>query len=189
MKSDNVLMPKKSNWRTLFIWIIIIVLIWIISIFVIKYYFDKSDDAGLFGDSFGAVNSLFSGLAFAGIIYTILLQREELKLQRMELKQTREELAKSANAQDKSQRALSKQIDAMNLSAKLNGVATLLEFYNTQAVNLGPGNHKDNVMKLAEEYEKQLKKVMQEIDTNSMSEFKNAIRNQQHNLKDDELGN
>lgn len=34
--------------------------------------------AGTFGDSFGVVTSLFSGLAFAGIILTILLQRREL---------------------------------------------------------------------------------------------------------------
>jgi len=34
--------------------------------------------AGVFGDSFGVVNSLFSGLAFAGLIIAILLQRQEL---------------------------------------------------------------------------------------------------------------
>jgi hypothetical protein len=34
--------------------------------------------AGSLGDSFGIVNSLFSGLAFAGVIVTILLQRQEL---------------------------------------------------------------------------------------------------------------
>jgi Putative phage abortive infection protein len=33
---------------------------------------------GLFGDKYGAVNALFSGLAFAGIIFTILLQRRDL---------------------------------------------------------------------------------------------------------------
>lgn len=33
---------------------------------------------GQFGDQFGAVNALFSGLAFAGIIFTILLQRSDL---------------------------------------------------------------------------------------------------------------
>ena len=32
---------------------------------------------GQFGDVFGVVNALFSGLAFAGIVYTILTQREE----------------------------------------------------------------------------------------------------------------
>lgn len=41
---------------------------------------------------FGAVNALFSGLAFAGLIVTLLYQKEELKLQREELKETRNEL-------------------------------------------------------------------------------------------------
>jgi hypothetical protein len=40
---------------------------------------------------FGVVNALFSGLAFAGIIFTILLQRKELKYQREELSATRSE--------------------------------------------------------------------------------------------------
>ncbi|MDR6554663.1 hypothetical protein [Paenibacillus qinlingensis] len=43
---------------------------------------------GTFGDMFGAVNSLFSGLAFAGIIYTIYLQRKELTLQREEIQKS-----------------------------------------------------------------------------------------------------
>lgn len=50
-------------------------------------------NAGVFGDSFGVLTSLFSGLAFSGIIITILLQKDELKLQRKELKLTRGELA------------------------------------------------------------------------------------------------
>jgi hypothetical protein len=50
------------------------------------------DKAGAFGDSFGFLTSLFSGLAFAGIIITISLQRDELTLQRKELELTREEL-------------------------------------------------------------------------------------------------
>jgi|GEM_PF-6304806 len=42
---------------------------------------------------FGAVNSLFSGLAFAGIIYTIAVQRQELQEQRKAIKMQTEELA------------------------------------------------------------------------------------------------
>jgi hypothetical protein len=41
---------------------------------------------------FGAINALYSGLAFAGVIYAILLQRKELRLQRKELELTRNEL-------------------------------------------------------------------------------------------------
>ena len=33
---------------------------------------------GTFGDMFGGVNALFSGLAFVGIVYTFLLQRRDL---------------------------------------------------------------------------------------------------------------
>ena len=49
-------------------------------------------NSGVFGDSFGLLTSLFSGLAFAGLIITILMQREELALQRQELNLTRKEL-------------------------------------------------------------------------------------------------
>jgi hypothetical protein len=48
-------------------------------------------ERGVFGDKFGAINSLFSGLAFAGIIFTIFLQKRELRLQREELTETRNE--------------------------------------------------------------------------------------------------
>ncbi|MFT6905961.1 MAG: hypothetical protein ACJAS1_002624 [Oleiphilaceae bacterium] len=50
------------------------------------------DKAGIFGDSFGVITSLFSGLAFCGMIITILLQKEELRLQRLELAETRTEI-------------------------------------------------------------------------------------------------
>ncbi len=42
--------------------------------------------AGVFGDSFGVLTSLFSGLAFAGLIITIWQQQEELTLTRDEIK-------------------------------------------------------------------------------------------------------
>lgn len=51
------------------------------------------NDRGTFGDMFGAVNALFSGLAFATLIYTAWMQRDELALQREELAATRTELA------------------------------------------------------------------------------------------------
>ena len=47
---------------------------------------------GTFGDMFGAINALFSGLAFAGLIFTILLQRDELVEQRRELRHARRQL-------------------------------------------------------------------------------------------------
>ncbi|MBK7128290.1 MAG: hypothetical protein IPM74_12305 [Crocinitomicaceae bacterium] len=50
-----------------------------------------SEYRGTFGDKFGFVNSLFSALALAGIIYSIFLQQRELSLQRKELNETKAE--------------------------------------------------------------------------------------------------
>lgn len=69
--------------------LIAVLVLWLISIFAIPYLYPKLSNRALFGDSFGVINSLFSGFAFAGIIYTILLQRKELSLQRNELALTR----------------------------------------------------------------------------------------------------
>ena len=47
--------------------------------------------AGASGDMFGGLTALFSGLAFAGLITTLFMQRQELKLQRQELELSRGE--------------------------------------------------------------------------------------------------
>jgi len=61
---------------------IAVIVIWAVSGYLI--YLFVSADRGIFGDMFGAVNALFSGLAFVGFLYTILLQRADLKLQKHE---------------------------------------------------------------------------------------------------------
>ena len=53
---------------------------------------------GIFGDSFGALNTLFSGLAFAGLIWTIFLQKQELEETRQEIRGQKEQLEKQYNA-------------------------------------------------------------------------------------------
>jgi hypothetical protein len=73
-----------------------------------------------FGDMFGATASLFSGLAFAGVIYAILLQRQELRLQREELALTRSELERSASAQERSSQALDRQLEIMMRQLRLS---------------------------------------------------------------------
>lgn len=80
-----------------FIWFIILGVIvigtlWCGSWLLIDYNIENSTNRGEFGDKFGAINSLFSGLAFLGLIVTLLFQKEELELQRQELSETRKEL-------------------------------------------------------------------------------------------------
>lgn len=93
-KSNNKSSEESKNdlWRTLIYAGLAVFAIWLLSWGFIDLCISECDDRGTFGDKFGAVNALFSGLAFAGLIVTLIYQKEELKLQREELKETRNEL-------------------------------------------------------------------------------------------------
>lgn len=71
----------------------VIVLIWGLTFLWMPYFFPDGTDGenrtGAAGDMFGGVTALFSGLAFAGLVSTLFMQRKELELQRLELRQTR----------------------------------------------------------------------------------------------------
>ena len=86
----NVSTSKKNYINITIIAISITIIVWALSFFLL---FLDSTSRGTFGDMFGTVNALFSGLAFAGLIVTLIMQYEELGLQRKELAQTNEELA------------------------------------------------------------------------------------------------
>lgn len=81
--------------RILLVAILSVVLVWAITFVVLSI----AKEPGQIGDSFGMVNALFSALAFALLIYTSLLQTQELRLQRQEIEENRKELARSATAQ------------------------------------------------------------------------------------------
>ena len=87
---------KNINENTNY-WPLILLSVGVVGLFALSWWWlattiNNPEEQGQFGDQFGAVNALFSGLAFAGLIFTIILQKKELKLQREELTQTREEL-------------------------------------------------------------------------------------------------
>lgn len=89
-------------------------------------------DRALFGDAYGSLNTLFSGLAFAGLIYTVILQKEELSLQRKELELTRAELERSARANEEAARAMGEQVKNQLQAAKIAGLSGLLSTYDAQ---------------------------------------------------------
>jgi len=145
-------MSDESKSQKTFVRIIaLVVLGWIVSIPILCLLFDKPVTVGEFGDMFGAINSLFSGLAFAGVIYAIILQKEELRLQRKELEMTRKELSRTAEAQEKSEEVLSAQADSLRLTAKLNGLSALLSHHdaaaNSSSHNVMSANEANRVAK------------------------------------------
>lgn len=128
----------KQNFIFLILFILIIIF-WVISPWLLPKIFVDINSTD-FEKIFNGVNSLFSGLAFLGVIYTVVLQRQELKLQREELVLTREELKRSAKAQEDSERALSAQVKMLSIAARINGLTTMIEFNYKQmsrSVDLG----------------------------------------------------
>ncbi|MGE6664482.1 hypothetical protein [Paenibacillus xylanexedens] len=72
-------------------------IIWGLSALLIYPFFDDWSERGTFGDTFGAINALFSAFAFGGLVYTLFIQRYELSLQRKELEMQRKEVARNGD--------------------------------------------------------------------------------------------
>ncbi|ELE8119474.1 hypothetical protein RB980_002081 [Vibrio fluvialis] len=102
---------------------------------VIHYELPGWDERNAFGGMFGAVNTLFSGFAFCGVIYAIILQRKELELQREELKATREELSLHRGELARSSSAQVEQAELMYRAAKINATSTRLQIASTMYIN------------------------------------------------------
>lgn len=116
--------------------IIFIIIGWFITYNTLKN--QSYEERGTFGDMFGGLNTLFSGLAFCGIIISIVMQSEELRLQREEIKANREELkrtalARTALAQEEQGKYLNRQAENLKQSAKLSALNTLVNYYSDWA--------------------------------------------------------
>lgn len=130
---------EKTRYKNLYKLLGVIFAVWLI-FFIIQIVLKITwKDLGQIGDSFGLLNALFSGLAFAGVIYAIFLQHEELRLQRQELAETRKVLKRSAEAQEKSEAALNRQITEMDRASRINLMSTIVSFNSlkTDVVELG----------------------------------------------------
>ena len=92
--TDSESAEVKVSFKHLIIVMLVIVALWVANGVILFNWNPGAQGAGgygTFGDMFGAVNALFSGLAFACLIFATLMQREELKLQRKELQLARAE--------------------------------------------------------------------------------------------------
>jgi hypothetical protein len=133
---------EKDSFALLYILVAIVISLWAVSLLALK----DDEHRGTFGDMFGAVNALFSGLAMAGIIFTILLQKKELGLQRVELRETRNEF-KLQNQTLKQQRFESTFFNSLTL---LNNIIENMNF------SYGPSSTNYNGRKCFERYFKDL---------------------------------
>lgn len=91
MSHDYSKDERKINKYALIV-VVVMILLWATTWILTDYYICNPTERGTFGDMFGSVNALFSGIALAGVIYTILLQRIELRQNTAELRGQKEQL-------------------------------------------------------------------------------------------------
>ena len=72
--------------------------------------FELMEGRGLAGDMYGGINALFTGLAFAGLIMTLIVQMRELELQREELGAMKDELSGQRSQMELQNESVKKQI-------------------------------------------------------------------------------
>lgn len=96
MKNDDHESRADNDDVSLWIWggsVAFCVFLWVAcGVWVNAGSGDQKSDRGTFGDMFGAVNALFSGVALATLFYTVFLQRKELAETKQELSEQREQM-------------------------------------------------------------------------------------------------
>jgi hypothetical protein len=127
------IMPSKITPTLLFT---AVVALWLATLCVLVLVLPDWGSRGQFGDLFGSVNALFSGLAFAALYSSIrvqqsqletqqnelALQREELKLQREEMAASRGELANQVRVQQAQFEASVAQILVAQAQARIEAI-------------------------------------------------------------------
>ena len=118
---------KLLHWSLYGAFVIVAVLI--TARLVIWNVFESPEERGTFGDMFGAVNALFSGLAFLGVIVAIILQKMELEEQRREIRESRIAHQKSADALDGQLKSSKLQVEIESLNRIIQFLRGKIERY------------------------------------------------------------
>lgn len=83
MRNKQKATKSEKLWILPSLLIVVVITLWVVSLIFLK----DQPERGTWGDMFGGVNALFSGLALAGIIYAIVLQHQELSIARQEVRE------------------------------------------------------------------------------------------------------
>lgn len=82
---------RKEHW--LLVSVIVVIALWYLTPYLVNWLVPVNTDAiaarGQFGDMYGFITSLFSGLTIIGLVYTIIQQQDDLRLAREANKQQR----------------------------------------------------------------------------------------------------
>lgn len=141
---------------------------WVGLPFVLSAVYPDLEQRGQFGDSYGTINALFSGLALTLVAWSVFLQRRDLQA-------TLQELQRSAQAQEESKSVLESQVRAtreqsqatlhltktLGLSAQLLREGQMAEYFR--------GTEVSAPAKEARRIQQEISAVLNEVDASGVS--------------------
>jgi hypothetical protein len=141
-QTRKTLGDKVKPWLLPFgIWVGFCFLIWLVWYAFGYYYLPNWHDSQT-GNTFDALNALFAGWAFSGVIIALFFQTQEMTQQAKDAKEAaeaQERTAKTqeraAEAQERAAKALNKQADSLSIAAHLNALEALRANYQATIDN------------------------------------------------------
>ncbi len=118
---------ERKHIAWLIIAAVIVIGIWVAAPFVISNHYPSRTDRGTFGDLYGSINALFSGLALLGVVAAIMLQQKELSLSTKELRN--------------SARALQKQVELSADAARIQVLPGLIQAQKVRIETMSAGDY------------------------------------------------
>ena len=140
---NEIILKKYFSINILSLFFFIVLCIQLMVGLVIYFSFSSWNERADFGAMFVFVDTLFSGLAFVGLIYALFLQQQELTLNRKELSLSRNEIARSAQAQENTEKIFTEQLKLTHFNSQLTAINNLIEFYESELkdiTNFSPGS-------------------------------------------------
>jgi hypothetical protein len=133
----------------------------------------QDDARGQFGDKFGALNTLFTGLAFVGLIATLWHERESSTQREEETEKLMRQLERTAAALEAQSRLESRARYLTALIARIDGYTHQINFYRQQPGS--SGDHEQNA--LLHELDRELRTIRKEYGAEEVTVEKAAEMN------------
>ncbi|HVU95428.1 MAG TPA: hypothetical protein VHE34_09395 [Puia sp.] len=90
--------------KLLLSFILAVLLLWVLNPILISHFFSTLEERSKFADTYNVVNSLFAGLGFAVLLFTLIVQKKEIR----------------------------NQVDSVNKTNRLSYLTSLLNFYSAE---------------------------------------------------------
>ncbi len=123
---------------------------------------------GQYGDSYGAVNALFTGLAFAGLIFTILLQHREIRLQRLDFSEQLREMQLSRSEVERQSLLQARQIYLSEVEVTMKPLAVQIELIKLKGLQYNEAARYDRLRADFEAVKVDMEAIIGTLNTNEV---------------------